>query len=74
VIPPIGNNMIALLKDSRARLGDRGERADAVGAAAIGRTYRPFEFYLLAAAFYYVINLGMEWPCSAGSSAASPAR
>ena len=27
----------------------------------IGKTYRPFEFYLLAAAFYYAINLCMEW-------------
>jgi polar amino acid transport system permease protein len=27
---------------------------------AIGRTYRPFEFYVLAAVVYYVINLGME--------------
>jgi len=27
---------------------------------AIGRTYRPFEFYVVVAVVYYVINLFME--------------
>jgi polar amino acid transport system permease protein len=61
VIPPIGNNMIALLKDS-ALVSVIGVSELTLSAQrAIGATYRPFEFYLLAAAFYYVINLGMEW-------------
>lgn len=61
VIPPIGNNMIALLKDS-ALVSVIGVSELTLSAQrAIGRTYRPFEFYLTAAAFYYVINLGMEW-------------
>jgi len=60
VIPPIGNNMIALLKDS-ALVSVIGVSELTLSAQrAIGATYRPFEFYLLAAAFYYVINLGME--------------
>ena len=60
VIPPIGNNMIALLKDS-ALVSVIGVRELTLSAQrAIGATYRPFEFYLVAAAFYYVINLGME--------------
>lgn len=60
VIPPIGNNMIALLKDS-ALVSVIGVSELTLSAQlAIGRTYRPFEFYLVAAAFYYVINLGME--------------
>jgi polar amino acid transport system permease protein len=60
VLPPIGNNMIALLKDS-ALVSVIGVSELTLSAQlAIGRTYRPFEFYLVAAAFYYVINLGME--------------
>ena len=60
VIPPIGNNMIALLKDS-ALVSVIGVGELTLSAQlAIGRTYRPFEFYVLAALVYYVINLGME--------------
>ncbi len=61
VIPPIGNNMIALLKDS-ALVSVIGVSELTLSAQrVIGSTYRPFEFYLLAAAFYYAINLCMEW-------------
>jgi len=61
VIPPIGNNMIALLKDS-ALVSVIGVSELTLSAQrAIGNTYRPFEFYVVAAAFYYIINLGMEW-------------
>jgi len=61
VVPPIGNNMIALLKDS-ALVSVIGVSELTLSAQrAIGKTYRPFEFYILAAAFYYVINLCMEW-------------
>jgi polar amino acid transport system permease protein len=60
VIPPIGNNMIALLKDS-ALVSVIGVSELTLSAQlAIGRTYRPFEFYVLAALVYYIINLGME--------------
>lgn len=61
VIPPIGNNMIALLKDS-ALVSVIGVSELTLSAQlAIGRTYRPFEFYLVAAVVYYIINLGMEY-------------
>lgn len=61
VIPPISNNMIALLKDS-ALVSVIGVSELTLSAQrVIGKTYRPFEFYILAAAFYYVINLCMEW-------------
>ena len=61
VIPPIGNNMIALLKDS-ALVSVIGVSELTLSAQrVIGKTYRPFEFYLVAAAVYYVINLCMEW-------------
>jgi polar amino acid transport system permease protein len=60
VIPPIGNNMIALLKDS-ALVSVIGVSELTLSAQqAIGRTFRPFEFYVTAAVFYYIINLGME--------------
>ena len=60
VIPPIGNNMIALLKDS-ALVSVIGVTELTLSAQlAIGRTYRPFEFYASAAVLYYIINLGME--------------
>ncbi|MAW87225.1 MAG: amino acid ABC transporter permease [Phyllobacteriaceae bacterium] len=61
VIPPIGNNMIALLKDS-ALVSVIGVSELTLSAQlAIGRTYRPFEFYVVAAVVYYIINLGMEY-------------
>lgn len=60
VIPPIGNNMIALPKDS-ALVSVIGVSELTLSAQlAIGRTYRPFEFYVVAALIYYVVNLGME--------------
>lgn len=60
VIPPMGNNMIALLKDS-ALVSVIGVMELTLAAQqAISRTYRPFEFYIAAAACYYVINLALE--------------
>ncbi len=60
VVPPIGNNMIALLKDS-ALVSVIGVTELTLSAQlAISKTFRPFEFYLAAAACYYVINLLLE--------------
>jgi polar amino acid transport system permease protein len=60
VIPPIGNNMISLLKDS-ALVSVIGVSELTLSAQrAIGSTYRPFEFYVLVAVIYYIINLFME--------------
>lgn len=60
VIPPMGNNMIALLKDS-ALVSVVGVMELTLSAQmAISRTYRPFEFYLAAAVCYYIINLALE--------------
>lgn len=60
VIPPIGNNMIALLKDSALVSVIGVAELTLAAQLAIGRTYRAFEFYAAAAVLYYVINLGME--------------
>ena len=58
---PVGGNMIALLKESSivSVIGI----TELVHAAqlAISETYRPFEFYLVAAALYYVLNLVLEF-------------
>ena len=60
VVPPIGNNTIALLKDS-ALVSVIGVAELTLSAQqAIGRSFRPFEFYLAAAVIYYVINLALE--------------
>ena len=60
VIPPIGNNMIALLKDS-ALVSVIGVTELTLSAQqGISRTFRPFEFYLAATVLYYIVNLGME--------------
>ncbi|MDX1739139.1 MAG: amino acid ABC transporter permease, partial [Alphaproteobacteria bacterium] len=61
VVPPIGNNFIALLKDS-ALISVIGV-TELVHASqlAISETFRPFEFYIVAALVYYLINLIMEY-------------
>lgn len=58
--PAVGNNMIALLKESS--LVSVIGIAELVHASqlAISETYRPFEFYIAAAALYYIANLVLE--------------
>lgn len=60
VIPPIGNNMIALLKDSSLVSVIGVSELTLSAQRAIGSTYRPFEFYVLVAIIYYIINIFME--------------
>lgn len=60
VIPPIGSMKIALLKDSALVSVIGVAELTLAAQLAIGRTYRPFEFYAAAAVLYYIINLGME--------------
>ncbi|MBS9718754.1 amino acid ABC transporter permease [Pseudohalocynthiibacter aestuariivivens] len=60
VIPPIGNNMIALLKDSALVSVIGVAELTLAAQQAIGRTFRPFEFYVTAAVCYYFINLALE--------------
>lgn len=59
-VPAIGNNLIALLKESS--LVSIIGIAELVHSAqlAISETYRPFEFYIAAAALYYILNLVLE--------------
>lgn len=59
-LPAIGNMMVALLKESSiVSMIGIGELVHSA-QLAISETYRPFEFYLTAAAFYYVLNLILE--------------
>lgn len=61
VVPPIGNNMIALLKDS-ALISVIGVTELTLSAQlAISQTYRAFEFYVAVAVCYYLINLCLEY-------------
>jgi len=60
VVPPIGNMVIALLKDS-ALVSVIGVAELTLSAQqGISRTFRTLEFYLVAAAIYYAINLLLE--------------
>lgn len=61
VAPALGNNMIALLKES-SLVSIIGVMELTLSAQrAISETYRPFEFYMAAAAIYYVLNMGLEY-------------
>ena len=60
VVPPIGNNLIALLKDSALVSVIGVTELVHASQLAISETFRPFEFYITAAALYYVINLILE--------------
>ena len=58
--PAVGSNLIALLKESSivSVIGI----AELVQASqlAISETFRPFEFYIAAAAIYYLLNIAFE--------------
>lgn len=60
VLPPIGNNIIALLKDSALVSVIGVTELVHASQLAISETFRPFEFYIAAAVCYYVINLVLE--------------
>ncbi len=60
VTPALGNMMIALLKES-ALVSVIGVMELTLSAQrAISDSFRPFEFYIAAAAIYYCINLVLE--------------
>ena len=60
VTPPIGNNMIALLKESSLVSVIGVTELVHASQYAISETFRPFEFYITAAACYYAINYVLE--------------
>lgn len=60
-VPQMGNNTIILLKDTSLLSVLGITELVLASQLAISRTFRPFEFYITAAAMFYVINLAMEW-------------
>ncbi|MBO0127181.1 amino acid ABC transporter permease [Agrobacterium sp. OT33] len=60
-LPQIGNNMIAMLKDTAVVSVLGVSELVLASQQAISETYRPFEFYLVAAAIYYTINVALEF-------------
>lgn len=60
VTPALGNNMIALLKES-SLVSIIGVMELTLSAQrAISETFRPFEFYIAAGAMYYALNTVLE--------------
>jgi len=60
VMPALGNMMIALLKES-SLISIIGVMELTLSAQrAISETFQPFEFYMTAAAIYYMFNLMLE--------------
>lgn len=60
VTPALGNMMIALLKESSLVSVIGVMELTLSAQRAISDSFRPFEFYITAAAIYYVLNLGLE--------------
>lgn len=73
-LPQVGNNSIILLKDT-AVLSVLGIAELVLSAQrGISETYRPFEFYFVAAVLYYLVNLLMEWVLSKAAKKAEAIR
>lgn len=73
-LPQVGNNSIILLKDT-AVLSVLGITELVLNAQrGISETYRPFEFYFVAAVLYYLVNLLMEWGLSKAAKKAEAIR
>ncbi|MFO7152685.1 MAG: amino acid ABC transporter permease [Bacillota bacterium] len=57
MIPPLGNEFITLLKDSSLATTIGFPELTRAAQIVAGNTYRPFEPYLTAAAFYFVMTV-----------------
>ena len=60
IIPPLGNEFIALLKDSSLVSAISMEELLRKGQIIITRTFRPFEIYLVVALIYLVMTLAIS--------------
>jgi polar amino acid transport system permease protein len=61
VTPALGNNFIALLKESALVSIITVPELTLSAQLGISETFRPFEFYLAAGALYYAINFVLEF-------------
>ncbi len=59
-LPQVGNNLIALMKDTAVVSVIGITELVHASQQAISETYRPFEFYILAALEFYIFNLILE--------------
>lgn len=57
IVPPLGNEFIALLKDSSLVSVIAMEELVRKGQIVIGRTFRPFEIWMMVALMYLVMTL-----------------
>jgi len=60
VAPALGNNLIALLKESSLVSIITVPELTLAAQRAISDTFRPFEFYIAAGAIYYGVNYFLE--------------
>lgn len=60
IIPPLGNEFIAMLKDSALVSVISMEELLRRGTIIIGRTFRPFEIYMTVAVLYLIMTLGIS--------------
>jgi len=60
VAPALGNNLIALLKESSLVSIITVPELTLAAQRAISDTFRPFEFYIAAGAIYYIVNYFLE--------------
>ncbi|ADL08313.1 amino acid ABC transporter permease [Thermosediminibacter oceani] len=61
MIPPLGNEFITLLKNSSLATTIGFSELTRAAQIVAGNTYKPFEPYLTAAAFYFIMTLGFSW-------------
>jgi polar amino acid transport system permease protein len=59
-MPQVGNNMIAMLKNTAIVSVIGITELVHASQKAISETYQPFEFYITAAVIYYLLNLVLE--------------
>jgi len=57
IVPPLGNEFIALLKDSSLVSVIAMEELVRKGQIVIGRTFRPFEIWMMVALMYLIMTL-----------------
>ena len=60
VAPALGNNLIALLKESALVSIITVPELTLSAQRAISDTFRPFEFYIAAGVIYYMVNYFLE--------------
>ena len=61
VLPPLGNVFIAMLKDSSMVSVISMQELLFKGTIAAGQSFRPFEIWIMVAAFYLMLTIPFSW-------------